>query len=117
MTQFRADPNRLSNWFDRILDGAGQRGSSFSDIDAITHDGVTERFLIQEFKHEGEVLLEGQRRLLLALACVPRITVWVVKPLGVWRKNVAWWNLNTGVQEIVSVEDYRARFCGWWAER
>lgn len=38
MTQSRSKPDSISNWLDDILDGIGKRGSSFTDVDWISHN-------------------------------------------------------------------------------
>lgn len=113
MTQYRNDPDRQSNYFDDILSGIGHRGSSFSDIDAITHDGATCRFLVQEFKHEGERLSGGQHWMLKDLAKVPdHFTVWVVR-----RRNdgrIDWADMRNGTLYVLTVEQYQEKFRQWW---
>jgi hypothetical protein len=128
------DLDPITNYFDRISDGIGHRGSSFSDIDrldgallppplkdaplVVTHDGGTphcHRFLIQEYKEEGEAMGEGQRRTLEALATQEHFTVWQV----VRRRDgrVGWKDLaaeRAKDAETITATEYRARVERWW---
>ncbi len=130
MTQHRIDPDRLSNYFDRLLEGIGHRGSSFTDLDllnsdgcgcipfrlsAITHDGRTERFIIQEFKYEGETISRGQRRTLIGLARKPDFTVWIV----IKRDDglLDFCDVATDRSETISTDEYKSRFKDWWENR
>lgn len=117
MTQLRRDTGALSNYFDRVLHGVGHRGSSFTDLDAITHDGRTGRFLVQEFKQPSEKLSPGQRRLLEGLAALwPRFTVWYVQR---WSDGqIAWADMRAQESiDVLSEAEYRRRFEDWWCER
>jgi len=102
----------ISNYFDRLLKGIGHRGSSFTDIDALTHDEATDRFLFQEFKALGEELSVGQARYLKALARRDFITVWCVRRLGDGR--VEWCDVATRERAVISEQDYRSKFAAWW---
>lgn len=113
MTQRRNDPDRLSNYFDRLLEGIGHRGSSFSDVDAITHDEVGDRFLFQEFKRAHEPLNTGQRRLLMGLARQSFCTVWCVRQME--DGNLEWCDVQTRSRAILTPDDYRDKFRQWWA--
>jgi hypothetical protein len=117
MTQLRCNRDSLSNLFDEWLRGIGHRGSSFCDIDAITHDETTHRYLIQEFKQAGEVVPDGQRRVLSDLAREPRVTVWIVRRLGAdvlsWA-DALFWNDSDA---LISVAEYQDRFRAWWMNR
>lgn len=103
----------VSNYFDDVLAGLGKRGSSFSDVDAITHDGDTNRFLFQEFKREGESMPRGQKMLLRGLARLDYLTVWVVR-----RRSdglVDWYDVAKGGSiRVITLDEYRARFSAWW---
>lgn len=114
MTQRRNDPDRLSNHFDSLYRDIGHRGSSFTDLDAITHDARTGRFLVQEFKWLGEPSLPGQRRLLLALADLPNFTVWVcVKRSD--DASYAWADYRRlDSIDVVTADEMRRRFEAWW---
>jgi hypothetical protein len=112
MTQRRNDPDRLSNYFDRLLSGIGHRGSSFSDIDACTHDGATDRFLYQEFKRQAEKINRGQADLLKALARRDYNTVWCVRPRA--DADLDWYNVRTRKLEVISVKEYRELVRRWW---
>jgi hypothetical protein len=104
----------LSNYFDDALRGLGKRGSSFADVDAITHDGDTNRFLFQEFKREGEVMSKGQKILLRGLARVNYLTVWCVRKRNDGR--VDWYDVAAGGDiRTMSVQEYQGRFAAWWA--
>jgi hypothetical protein len=113
MTQYRNDPQRISNFFDQLIAGIGHRGSSFSDLDAITHDKTTDRFLVQEFKHADETFPAGQRCLLAALAVHSSglFTVWVVvkRPHDLVLFE---WPCQVGTP--ITYAEYRDRFAAWW---
>lgn len=93
MTQLRRDQQAISNFFDRVLKGIGHRGSSFTDVDALTHDEATDRFLFQEFKNADEQLNRGQARLLKGLARREFCTVWCVRRLD--DRHVEWCDVAT----------------------
>lgn len=114
MTQRRNDPDRLSNYFDRLLHGIGHRGSSFTDVDALTHDeGPPDRFLFQEFKGSNEPLNTGQARLLKGLARQNYITVWCVRRLTDINR-LQWCDVASRQAGVVTVEHYQAMFRAWW---
>jgi hypothetical protein len=113
MTQRRNDPDRLSNYFDRLLQGIGHRGSSFSDVDAITHDEFGDRFLFQEFKRADEPLNRGQRRLLMGLARQSYCTVWCVRLMA--DGNLEWCDVETRTRAILTPTAYCEKFRHWWA--
>ena len=79
MTQLRKHRDAISNYFDQIERGIGKRGSTFTDVDAVSHDGDTRRFLFREFKQDGERLDPAQRWVLRELAHLPGCTVWFVR--------------------------------------
>lgn len=120
MTYLRNNPDSLSNHFDRLFRGIGHRGSSFTDIDGISHDMVTERFLVMEWKRDGELFNWGQVLTLQALAKLSQVTVWAIRrthndniydfvqvpPNG----NGCWRDL---VQQI-SAEELRKHYKNWW---
>lgn len=112
MTQLRFHPGSISNYFDVVLAGIGKRGSSFSDIDAISHDRDTRRFLVQEFKREGEEINRGQHWMLRGLAEIPEhFTVWHVLK----RKDgqIGWAPYGQQLT-VISVERYQGVFHAWW---
>lgn len=113
MTQLRRVPSSISNFFDRLLTGIGHRGSSFTDVDALTHDEATDRFLFQEFKNAGEALNRGQARLLKGLARRDFATVWCVRRLS--DDTVEWCDVATREHAILTAEEYRSKFRAWWA--
>lgn len=112
MTQRRNDPDRLSNYFDGLLRGIGHRGSSFTDVDALTHDERTDRYLFQEFKREDEPLNRAQWRAFTGLARKDYITVWCVRKRKDGRLD--WCDVAMRSKETISIEDYRRRFKCWW---
>lgn len=113
MTQLRHDPDNISNYFDKILEGIGHRGSSFMDVDAVSHDLRTKRFLVQEFKRKGERLNIGQRRTLGAFAEIPaHFTVWVVVKRDDGLLDWIDWGVRRG--RVITIEEYRGRFKAWW---
>lgn len=116
MTQLRRDPGHIGNRFDAWLAGIGHRGSSFCDIDAITHDERTHRYLIQEFKHDGEPLTDGQHKVLSDLAREPRVTVWYCQ---LHEGGLFWADMLFEAESLalITVAEYQDRFRAWWANR
>lgn len=119
MTQLRHCKCDNSNYFDRVLSGIGHRGSSFSDIDAITHDGKTQRFLLQEFKREGEPRDQAQHWMLRDLALTLRklpdhFTVWTVERRDDGRFG---WAVYGQPSRVITRDEYRGRFAAWWEDR
>jgi len=113
MTQIRRDPGALSNYFDRLLEGIGHRGSSFTDIDAASHDEATDRWLFQEFKGPDERLNRGQARHLLGLARQDYATVWCVRKRHDGRLD--WCDVASRHTDVITTEEYQARFRRWWS--
>jgi hypothetical protein len=113
VTQLRFHPGSISNYFDMLLNGIGHRGSSFSDIDAVSHDKSTHRFLLQEFKREGEEIPIGQHWMLQDLARLkPAFTVWHV----IRRADGAIGFAEYGTAlSVITVNEYQERFRSWWA--
>lgn len=115
MTQLRSDKHAISNYFDRLTEGIGKRGSSFMDLDAVSHDKDTRRFLFQEFKQPGEPLHPAQRMTLTDLAHLPRCTVWFVRRIGDGR--IGWAQFRSGRrEEIITESEYQERFRCWWQD-
>jgi hypothetical protein len=113
MTQLRFHPGSISNYFDTVLRGIGKRGSSFSDIDAVAHDRDTHRFLVQEFKREGETINQGQHWMLKDLAALPQhFTVWHVEKRVDGQIGFAEFGSSS---RVISVREYQARYAAWWA--
>jgi hypothetical protein len=111
----------VSNYFDDLVRGLGKRGSTFADIDAVSHDGSrldddreSDRFLLQEFKQEGESMPKGQKILLRALARVDLLTVWVVR-----RRSdglIDWYDVaRSHAIEPITETEYQRRYACWWA--
>lgn len=115
MTILRRDPSAISNYFNNLLSGLGKRGSSFADVDAVTHDADTDRFLFQEFKNSGEELNRGQKMLLAGLARKDYVTVWCVRRLGDGR--LEWCDVASRQHGVISERSYQAMFQAWWAGR
>ena len=113
MTVLRKDASAISNFFDRIEAGLGKRGSSFMDLDAISHDADGDRFLVREFKEVHEVMSDAQRRTLEALAKLPLVTVWVVRRTSV-PDILAWLSLSSGETECLTIDQYRDYVRRWW---
>jgi len=111
----------LSNHFDRVLKGVGHRGSSFSDLDAVTHDGTTGRFLVQEFKYyESPAVPYAQHWMLQGFAAIPaHFTVWII----VYRdeKTIDFVEIPRDFSHrgfcTITVAEYRERFRCWWEQR
>ena len=115
MTQLRNFRDSISNYFDGVLRGIGKRGSSFSDIDAVSHDRDTHRFLVQEFKRENDPINPGQHWMLRDLAAIPRhFTVWHIVKRDDGQIGFADYGDEL---RVIGVDEYRARFAAWWAER
>jgi hypothetical protein len=77
MTVLRRDPGDISNYFDGLFRDIGHRGSSFTDVDGLVHDGKTGRFLFLEFKQAGEPKpSRGQAIAMLALSTLPGCEFW-----------------------------------------
>jgi hypothetical protein len=115
VTQLRADKHAISNYFDELLRGLGKRGSSFMDLDAVTHDKDTKRFLFQEFKQPEEPLHPATAMVLRDLAGLERCTVWFVRRLP--QRRIGWMEYRAGapqVEEIISEAEYQARYRAWW---
>lgn len=113
MTQLRKFRDSISNYFDTLTQGIGKRGSSFMDVDAVSHDKDTHRFLFQEFKQPGEPLHPATRMVLEDLAGLPRCTVWFVRRLDYG--CVGWVQYGSErVEELISEEEYCNRFRRWW---
>ena len=103
----------ISNYFDEILEGIGKRGSSFMDVDAVSHDKDTHRFIFQEFKEPGEALHPAQAMVLRDLAGLPRCEVWFVRRADGGR--IGWARFGSlDHEELLTVEEYRERFRRWW---
>lgn len=113
MTIRRNDPDRLSNYFNALIDGIGHRGSSFTDVDACTHDEATDRFLFQEFKGPDERLNRGQSRLLKGLSRKDYVTVWCVRKRA--DGQLDWCDVATRTRHTISTAEYKARFRRWWS--
>jgi hypothetical protein len=119
MTQLRHCKCDNSNYFDRVYEGLGHRGSSFSDIDGVTHDAKTQRFLFQEFKQEGEPINPAQHWMLRDLATAFRkvpdhFTIWLV----VRRHDGCFdWAVYGDELRTISLEELQQRFVAWWENR
>lgn len=119
MTQLRHCKCDNSNHFDVVYDGIGHRGSSFSDIDAISHDGRTGRFLLQEFKREGERRDQAQHWMLQELSRTLRklpkhFTVWIVERRS---DGLYGWAEYGEQARVITRDELRARFRAWWDDR
>jgi hypothetical protein len=129
MTQRRNDPDAVSNYFDHLMDGLGHRGSSFADIDSVSHDdrpslvathdgGPRDRFLIQEFKRQGEKPSRGQSRLLRALVKIQGFTVWHIIKRDDGYIGFYDYRSEKGVPiEKISEGEYQTRVASWWNRR
>lgn len=103
----------ISNYFDSLVRGLGKRGSTFADVDAITHDEDGDRWLFQEFKQPGEEMNTGQKRLLKGLRRLQYATVWCVRK----REDglIDWFSVGTSKKvETITEHEYRCRFARWW---
>jgi hypothetical protein len=87
------------------------------DIDAISHDGRTHRFLVRELKRPGEPLDPATRMLLEDLALEPHFTVWY---LQLWSDGrIAWADmLRPESIDVLTPEQYREGVLrAWWENR
>ena len=113
MTQRRNHFDAVSNYFDDIERGIGKRGSSFTDIDGMSHDRDGDRFLFREFKTNGEQMDIHQYEALKALARLPKCTVWFLRKLGDGKIRFGAIGSNEP-GEIISEEEYKQRLRKWW---
>lgn len=82
------------------------------DVDAVSHDGATGRFLFQEFKEPHEPLSAAQRMVLRDLAGLPRCEVWFVRRIG---DQIGWMRVGLArPEQVISVREYQERFRRWW---
>jgi hypothetical protein len=103
----------VSNYFDGLMSGLGKRGSTFSDVDAISHDEDGDRFLFQEFKRQGEAMSTGQKRLLAGLKRKGFVTVWCLRRRDDGRLD--FFDVGTSVAvEVITEHEYRCRVAKWW---
>lgn len=115
MTQLRKFRDSISNYFDNLTKGIGKRGSSFMDVDAVSHDKDTGRFLFQEFKQDREDLHPATRMVLRDLAGLPKCTVWFVRRMD--NGCVGWAAFGSGkTEEVITEDEYCNRFRCWWAD-
>lgn len=114
MTQLRKFPQSISNYFDDVERGIGKRGSTFTDVDAVSHDLDTKRFLFREFKQPDEPLRDAQRWVLRDLAGLPRCTVWLVRRMG--DGLIGWVQFGVGqtIEETITEAEYCRRLFAWW---
>jgi len=116
MTQLRKHRDAISNYFDHLTAGLGKRASSFMDIDAVSHDADTGRFLFQEFKQPDEPLHPAARMVLRDLAGLPRCTVWFVRRIDGHR--IGWAAFGSGkTEETITEAEYCRRFLCWWHDK
>jgi hypothetical protein len=116
VTQLRHCKCDNSNHFDHVYDSIGHRGSSFSDIDGVSHDGKTQRFLLQEFKREGERRDPAQHWMLSELTRTlqklpQHFTVWIVERRT---DGMYGWAEYGQPMQVITREELRARFRAWW---
>lgn len=113
MTQLRKFRDSISNYFDDLLRGIGKRDSSFMDMDAVSHDRDSGRFLFMEFKQPGESLHPATRMVLSDLAGLPRCTVWFIRRLGDGR--IGFGEFRSGRrEENISEFEFQERYRRWW---
>lgn len=106
------DLNPISNYFDRLLEGIGHRGSSFTDVDAATHDEKSGRWLFQEFKGTDEELNRGQAKHLKALARKDYLTVWCVRRRA--DGLLDWCDVRSRTLVVITEQEYQRLFQCWW---
>jgi|SRR5215471_10458789 len=114
MTQYRKFPDSISNHFDRLFEGLGRSRSSFSDVDAIIHNGHIwpSRFLLLEFKHAREELDKSKNWLLKDFAAVPGCQSAAIK-----YKSQNLYEIKTYPDELihqVSGDVLKAFIWQWW---
>lgn len=117
MTQLRA---RCKCWVSNVLDeierGIGLRGSSFMDLDAVSHDAATHRFLVRELKRPNEGLDPAARITLCDIAMELRWTVWY---LNLWTSDeIMWADMRyMDAIQVLTPDEYRERLKAWWQNR
>lgn len=113
MTQLRKFRDSISNYFDTLERGVGKRGSTFTDVDAISHDFETHRFLFREFKRENEPLDKAQLWVLRDLAHLPRCTVWM---LALHDNGIIAFQQfgKQPVEDLLTTQEYLERLRAWW---
>ena len=83
----------------------------------LTHDGRTHRFLVEEYKHEGESMSKAQATCLRALARCSGFTVWVVEKQN---ENgfLRWFDCSSKEPEPARMteREYQDKVRGWWCE-
>ena len=109
---------RLSNYFAALIDGAAGT-SSFMDVDAVTHDADTKRFLVQEFKYQGQILGTPQHWMLNELSEIPsHFRVWLVIKLDNGLIDFAQLEADfTYVLHTITPDEYRELFRYWRENR
>jgi hypothetical protein len=113
MTQLRKFRDSISNYFDTLERGVGKRGSTFTDVDAISHDFDTGRFLFREFKRKDEPLDKAQLWVLRELAHLPGCTVWFLRVLD--NGLIAFQQFGRQpVEDLLTEPEYLDRLRGWW---
>jgi len=113
VTLLRKHRDAISNYFHEVELGIGKRNSSFTDIDGVSHDRDTERFLFREFKQENEPLDKAQREALQALARLENFTVWLLRKLA--DRQIGFGQFGSGkIEEAISEDEYRRRLKCWW---
>ena len=113
MTVLRKHRDSISNYFDAIERGVGKRGSTFTDVDAVSHDSDTDRFLFREFKQQDEAVDKSQQWTLRALSRLQRCTVWLVRKRDDGRLGWAQFGV-TEVERAITTPEYRGRLKSWW---
>lgn len=113
MSQLRKFRDAVSNYFDEIERGIGPRGSTFTDVDAVSHDAPTKRFLFREFKNGMEPLDKAQAWVCRDLATLDRCTVWFVRRRDDGLIGFAVFGSGQPEAEI-TVDEYLDHLRRWW---
>lgn len=114
MTVLRKEADNVSNYFNALENGIGHRGSSFCDVDRLTHDGATNRFLVCEFKRSSEPLAPGQEWALRELARIPQMTVWLARARA--DGFIGFREFPSDLEHVITEEQYQTRVRDWWNE-
>ena len=113
MTQLRKQKDAISNHFDELLAGIGHRGSSFTDVDGLVHDSKTNRFLMLEFKQDGEELNFGQEWALEEFAKQPGcsvIAIWLTSKADQYRLRF----YPEKLDDLISGSVLQRIVADWW---
>jgi hypothetical protein len=114
MTAFRADPDGPENFFDRLFSGIGHRGSSFTDVDGLSHDVASNRFLMFEYKRPFEKMSKGQQMALFAFSALPGCEFWGIRRTGEFFDVIVCQSGRQTWRGTIGWDALRSMYRGWW---